>query len=1023
MKQFLLICFTIFIIFSSLAYPASGKIAGIIKDAKTNEPLIGANVLIQGTTMGAASGLNGYYVILNVPPGTYTLKVSMIGFAQVTIEDVRVNIDQTTSIDVALNQESIQTQEVVVIARSPIVQRDVSSSRANISVAEIENLPVATVQNVIALQAGILSGSSGPIIRGGGADQTAFVLDGITLRDERDNTPYTGISVTSIQELQVQTGGFSAEYGNIRSGLINVVTKEGNKERYSLSFFGRYSPPANKYFGDAPNSKDSYWIRSYVDNAVAWTGTKNGEWDQYTQNQYQEFRGWNKVAEELANDGNPNNDLTPLAAQQLFLWQHRRVMDIQKPDYDIDMTFTGPFPYISKYLGNLRFAASYRKSRNMYIIPLSDQDYRDVNYQIKLTADLSSSMKLSVDGLLATQKGTNSSRSGGPGLFNSASSIVDNLDFRSGASYLDARVFATDYWAPSVINRSSIGAKFTHVLSPTTFYEVYVNRVSSDYSTNPGTNRDSSKIYGFGNAYFDEAPFGYPLYPSGSGIGSSMNMGLGFSNSRDSSKLTTFTLKFDLASQFNQYNYIKAGAEIVYTDNNVNYALIEPSLPSNNTRSVWHTFPIRGALYLEDKLEFEGMIANLGLRLEYLDPGGKWYQFDPYNNALSGAESKYIDSLLPKVSVDKQLYISPRLGVAFPITVDSKLYFNYGHFRSMPIPEQLYLIRRSQVNNQVTRIADPNNPIPLTIMYELGYEHNLFDKFLLRIAGYYKDAKDEPRLVTYTSRNSAVNYDIPEPNRYADTRGFEITINKNRGEWVRGFINYTYEVSSYGYFGLPNNSQNPATQREFERNTRAFDQIKPVPRPYARANIDLFTPMDFGPELGGIKIFEDWRLNILATWRSGVYFAWTGPGGVKAGVSNNIQWNDFYNVDLRFSKAVDLGPVNLELFMDMTNALNFKRMDYKAGFVDANDYDKYMQSLHLPDDIVGQYNYGNIPGNDKPGDIRTGPYIPWNDNASESQKEEWRKNKSYIDMPNLYYAAFINPRDVFWGIKLSMSLY
>ena len=1022
MRQILLLVLAFLLIEINMTFAAGGKIAGTIRDAKTSEALIGANVIIEGTTIGAASGTNGYYVILNVPPGTYKLKVSMIGYAAVVIEDVKVNIDQTTNLDVLLTPESIQTQEVVVVAQAPIVQQDVSSSRANISVAEIENLPVATVQNVITLQAGIISGANGPLIRGGGADQTAFVLDGITLRDERNNIPYTGISFTSIQELQVQTGGFNAEYGNIRSGLINVVTKEGSKNRYSFSFFGRYSPASNKYFGSAPNSRYSYWVRPYIDNAVAWTGTNSGAWDAYTQGQYQEFRGWNKVAEELANDGDPSNDLTPLAAQQLFLWQHRRVMDIKKPDYDIDMTLTGPMPFISEYLGNLRFAASYRTSRNMYAIPLSEDSYRDVNYQLKLTADISTGMKISLDGLLATQKGTNSSRSGGPGVFNSASSIVDNLDFRSGASYLDARVFSTDYWAPSVINRSSVGAKLTHVLNPTTFYEVYVNMVSSDYSTNPGGVRDSSRIYNFGGVYFDEAPFGFPLYSSGSGIGSSMNMGLGFSNSRDSSKLSTYNIKFDIASQLDQNNYVKAGAELIYTDNNVNYALIEPSLPSNNTRSVWHTYPLRGALYLQDKLEFEGMIANIGVRLEYLNPGGDWYQFDPYNQALSGAKSLYIDSLLTKVPVDKQVYVSPRLGVSFPISVDSKLYFNYGHFRSMPIPEELYLIRRSQVNNQITRIANPNNPIPLTIMYELGYEHNLFDQFLARLAGYYKDTKDEPRLVTYTSRNSAVNYDIPEPNRYADTRGFEITINKNRGDWIRGFINYTYEVSSYGYFGLPRNSENPATQRDIERDTRAFDQIKPVPRPYARTNIDIFTPMDFGPELGGVKIFEDWRLNILATWRSGTYFAWTGPGGVKAGVSNNIQWADYFNLDLRLSKAIDLGPVNLELFMDMTNALNIKRLDYQAGFADANDYDKYMTSLHLPDEIVGEYNYGNIPGNDKPGDMRTGPYIPWDENASSSQKDEWTKNKSYIDMPNLNYTAFINPRDVFWGIKLTMSL-
>jgi outer membrane receptor protein involved in Fe transport len=144
------------------------------------------------------------------------------------------------------------------------------------------------------LQAGV----QGLTIRGGGSDQTAFVVNGITLRDERDNTPYTGISFTNIEEIQIQTGGFNAEYGNIRSGLINVVTKEGRKDRYNFSMIGRYRPQGRKHFGEAANSPNSYWIRPYIDDAVAWTGTDNGNWDIYTQRQYQEFRGgWNRVSE------------------------------------------------------------------------------------------------------------------------------------------------------------------------------------------------------------------------------------------------------------------------------------------------------------------------------------------------------------------------------------------------------------------------------------------------------------------------------------------------------------------------------------------------------------------------------------------------------------------------------------------------------------------------------------------------------------------------------------------------------
>lgn len=1052
MRKLLLYCLLILSIFSLPALAQVGKITGIVKDASTGETLIGANIILEGTTIGAATDIEGYYVILNVPPGIYNLRVSMVGYTPQTFQDVKVNIGLTTEINANLQSTSFLTEEVVVVAIQPIVKQDVSSSVVNLNVEEIKTLPVVNVSSIIGLQAGV----QGLTIRGGSSDQTAFVVNGITLRDERNNTPYTGISFTSIEELQIQTGGFNAEYGNIRSGLINVVTKEGKRDQYTFSMLGRYRPAGRKHFGDPINSVNSYWIRPYVDDDVAWTGTESGAWDIYTQRQYQGFRGWNKVSEELLGDDNPDNDLSPEAAQKLFLWQHRKQTDITQPDFDIDMSFSGPVPG-GESLGGLRFAASYRRKQQMYLYPLATNGYRDYNGQIKFTSNIKEGMKLSIEGLLGRQTGTNSSRSGGPGLFTSPSSITEEIDVRSGASYLDARVYATDYWNPSTINTNMIGFKLSHVISPNTFYDVLGSRVGTYYDTNPGRQRDVNTLYYFGGIGFDESPFGVYSGPS-SGIGSSMNMGLGFSNSRDSSKIAVYTLKFDYTSQMDRFNQAKAGFEFIYVDNNVNYALIEPSLPTNNAKSVWHTFPKRVSAYVQDKLEFEGMIANLGLRVDVSDPGGEWYVFDRFDPALSGKLAPGIDTILSKEKVEMQVNLSPRLGVAFPITTDSKLYFNYGHFFSMPTPEDLFLLRRSEAFFNVTRMANPSKELPRTIAYELGFEQNMFDQFLLSIKGYYKDVTNQTRLITYISRNGSVNYSLPEPNNFQDIRGFEIDIRKNRGDWITGFINYTYQVSTSGYFGLGTVYENPLDYRNESRNTRKLYESRPVPRPYGRANIDLFTPVGWGPELSGVHMFDQLRLSILGVWTSGNYFSWTGGGGVIGGYANNFQWNDFFNVDLRLSKTFDLGFIDLELFMDIINVFNIKYMSYRAGFMDLNDYDYYMRSLHLPADKVKDFgSYGNIPGDDNPGDIRadgvafqpleyasslsavtnpntsayyfdaaSGKYFQWSGSnwsqVSDSRIDEVLKNKAYIDMPNLPYASFLNPRDVFFGFKINIDL-
>jgi len=166
MKKFLLFAF-ILLLTNSIIFAQSGKISGTISDATTGEPLIGVNIIVEGTTLGAATDVDGFYVILNVPPGTYNLKATYIGFAPQTITNLRVNIGQTSQANFILSDQSIQTDVVVVVATTPVVQRDVASSGANLNADEINNLPVVSVASVVGLQAGVEGGT----IRGGSGDE------------------------------------------------------------------------------------------------------------------------------------------------------------------------------------------------------------------------------------------------------------------------------------------------------------------------------------------------------------------------------------------------------------------------------------------------------------------------------------------------------------------------------------------------------------------------------------------------------------------------------------------------------------------------------------------------------------------------------------------------------------------------------------------------------------------------------------------------------------------------------------
>ena len=329
----------------------TGKISGRVIDKETGDPLVGANVVIQGTNMGAASNLNGEYTILRVPPGIYSVTAIYMGYAKLIVEQVRVRIDQTTKIDFFLKPAAIKGERVTIIAERKVVKKDVTTSVSVISGDDVKQLPMENVENIVGLQAGVEEGLS---IRGGGADQALFQINGITMRDPRNNLPITGIALSAIQEVSVERGGFSAEYGQVRSGIINVVTKSGGSS-YKGTITLKAAPPAKKYFGISPYDPNSMWLRPYLDDNVCWTGTQNGNWDKYQQRQYPKFDGWNAISRQLFEDSNSSNDLTPAAAQRLFKWQHRKQEINNQPDYNIDAGFGGPFPLIGKKLDNLRF--------------------------------------------------------------------------------------------------------------------------------------------------------------------------------------------------------------------------------------------------------------------------------------------------------------------------------------------------------------------------------------------------------------------------------------------------------------------------------------------------------------------------------------------------------------------------------------------------------------------------------------------------------------------------------------------
>lgn len=233
--------FVLFIIIPFLMFAGTtGKLVGTIKDAQTGDPLIGANVLIEGTDFGAATNVRGEYVILNIPPGRYNVRISFIGYETILFTDVVIIVDQTTQLNAEINPQSIEVDEVVVTAVAPMIRKDLTSSIAVISRDQIEALPVSTFTQLLSLQAGVVTSGNNLHIRGGRSNEIAFLVDGMYVIDPLLGGLATQINNDAIQEMSLLSGTFNAEYGNSMSGVVNIVTRDGT-EQFSAKLEARTS--------------------------------------------------------------------------------------------------------------------------------------------------------------------------------------------------------------------------------------------------------------------------------------------------------------------------------------------------------------------------------------------------------------------------------------------------------------------------------------------------------------------------------------------------------------------------------------------------------------------------------------------------------------------------------------------------------------------------------------------------------------------------------------------------------------
>ena len=263
MKRWFTLLFSFLLLPMLVQAGTVGKLRGTITDMDTGEPLIGANVIIVGTSFGAATNIDGEYSILNLEAGTYEVKASYIGYQTITISNVRINADLTTQLNFELPAEGITVADVVVISERPLINPSNTNAIRNLTSDDFENLPIRGINNLLAFAPGVILQDNTIYVRGGRLDEVGYYLEGTNITNPLQGGRQVTLSQDAIEEIQVQSGGYTAEFGGANSGIIRQQLKSGgNNIKASIEYISdNFEFQGNTdRFGGEENFLGAHWF-------------------------------------------------------------------------------------------------------------------------------------------------------------------------------------------------------------------------------------------------------------------------------------------------------------------------------------------------------------------------------------------------------------------------------------------------------------------------------------------------------------------------------------------------------------------------------------------------------------------------------------------------------------------------------------------------------------------------------------------------------------------------------------------
>ena len=938
----------------------SGKVTGVITDVSTKEPLPGANVIIEGTSLGAATDLNGRFIILNVRPGLFTVRTTMMGYREVRISDVRVRIDLTTTVDAQLTPTVLESGEAVTItAERALVQMDMTSSMAAVGSDEIENLPVQSVEDVLGIQAGVVRSGNDLHIRGGRSVEVTYWVDGVSITDAFRNDRGVTVENAAIQELQVISGTFNAEYGQAMSGIVNIITKEG-----STRFMGDVSV----YAGDYISGRDEFSLNKSV------------------------------------------NVIQSATAGTQTIGQSENPLKLLNPIYNVEGTFSGPLPVLKDKLSfffNGRYYSSegYLYGRDWYtpqgnpgkneFVPMNP--YWRTTLQGKLTYRMNSNIKLNYS------------------LFynNWQSDRSFNKDYKYNP-----------YGQPTYLGSGTTHLfTLNHLLTPKTFYELKLTRfyteqqgyvyqnplatvkylvhirpdteqglLADDLDLSNPEDADQFKQYKKDRRsyyyYIDpEGPQGY-IHSDSSATPTSYSFHNDGMSMNRSDRSTAFWLgKFDITSQVTDVHQVKTGVEAQVYDLKLDSYTIrpaivtglaeevkpfQPAVPDETSfyRQKYARDPRLITAYIQDKIEYKNIIMNIGMRYDYFDPNSVvptdpedpniygpfknkhiykgWVdpnhvltpaEMDAYKAQFTEYTPDELRALMHK-KVNATMQFSPRLGIAYPITDRGVIHFAYGHF--FKIPEFFYLydnpdFKLSKGGGYYV-FGNAGLRPEKTVHYEIGLQQQLTDNIGVDVSLFYKDTRDwvgtSPLIDTPIPSIKYVRYENKD---YENVRGVTVKTKKRFSDNWYGEVDYSFMVAE-GTYSNPGDAYNDLLNEDEPRKSlipMGWDQRHTFSAQFA-------------------YMISGWTLSMIGTYNTGRPYTpdfakgeFVGSSSVIGLRENSARLPAVRNMDIMISRNFFFGRTRFQLFLNVFNVFDIK--DVTGVYADTGS-PEYTTNID-PDDI------------------------------------------------------------------------